>query len=126
MGYNLASSSEETSASVEEISATMVSIKEKTEYLNSEIKKSFVATAEEKEIIEKVANLVADQVDSVTQSSAAIEQMIASIKNMTVVAQTKQQTASSLKILLRMDRIRYPKTQSLYAMYIKIQVLLRK
>lgn len=97
LGYNLASSSEETSASVEEISATMVSIKEKTEYLNSEIKKSFVATAEEKEIIEKVANLVADQVDSVTQSSAAIEQMIASIKNMTVVAQTKQQTASSLK-----------------------------
>lgn len=109
LGYDLASSSEETSASVEEISATMSSIKEKTEYLNREIKESLSATGTEKEIIGKVANLVTEQVEIVTQSSSAIEEIIAAIKNMTGVAQAKQDTTSKLKELAQSGKLEVAK-----------------
>ncbi len=99
LGYDLASSSEETSAAVEEISATVGSIKDKTVFLNGEIKKSLDATMSVKDLILKISELIGKQSNVITQSSAAIEEMIASIKNMTEVAKEKERETDELKNL---------------------------
>ncbi|GEM_PF-6754265 len=101
LGLDLASSSEETSAAVEEISATVRSIREKTEYLNGEIKKSLQAARDEKSLIEVLNDVVQKQSELISQSSVAIEEMIASIKNMTSVTVDKKRMADSLGELAR-------------------------
>jgi|GEM_PF-1831399 len=81
MSQSLASSAEQTSASVEEIEASIRSIGERSKVLSGSVEDSAKAVAEIHEAIEGLNGLIGRQTSAISQSSAAVEEILASISN---------------------------------------------
>lgn len=96
MGVTLAANTDELSATVDEISSTMRSIKDKTDRLSSEVNSSNDNVTG---IRNKIA-LLKDSTDKestyVSESSAAIEQMVASITAISNISQDKNKAIVAL------------------------------
>jgi methyl-accepting chemotaxis protein len=81
IGNNLAANSEEVSATLEEISTTMNSMHDRIQSLSDELQKSNNSIKDISDFTSKVVRLIESQSTSVSESSAAIEEMIASLMN---------------------------------------------
>jgi methyl-accepting chemotaxis protein len=93
----LASSSEETAASLHEIRANTEGMKNKISVLDSEVSGSAKSATEVDEFIGRLAQLISDQASAINESSASIEQMSANIKNIADAAEEKLKIASELE-----------------------------
>ncbi|MDC7226485.1 MAG: cache domain-containing protein [Spirochaetales bacterium] len=94
---NISAASEETSSSIEQISANLNSVKEQFDYLDTNISNTVAA-------IEQIASNVAsidDQIESqngmVEQSSSAITEMNSSLENLGQIASVKREATESLR-----------------------------
>jgi methyl-accepting chemotaxis protein len=79
IGRRLASDAIEVSASAEEISGTMRSMSERTDFLYGEIEKASSAVVRINQRIESVVAMIGEQSAAVHESSAAVEQMITNV-----------------------------------------------
>ncbi|MEW5817845.1 MAG: methyl-accepting chemotaxis protein, partial [Spirochaetota bacterium] len=93
----LASTSEETAASLVEIKTNVENMKNKIVRLDSEVSASSLSAQRVKEFISEVGNLIASQASAIDQSSASIEQMSASIHNIARAAAEKLRIANQLE-----------------------------
>lgn len=82
-GLDLSSNMEETASAVNEISATIESIKQQTENQNNSVNQSSSAVEEIVQNIESLNRLIENQASGLTESSASIEEMIANINSVT-------------------------------------------
>lgn len=82
IGDNLAASSEETSSTINEISATIQSMDERVSSLKTQIDKTANASTNISQLISQVDVLIEEQTESVSDSSSSIAQMIASIQSL--------------------------------------------
>jgi methyl-accepting chemotaxis protein len=94
---DLAASSEETAASLQEIRANTEGMKNKITLLDSEVSGSVKSAGDVDEFIDRLAQLIADQASAINQSSASIEQMSANIKNIANAAEEKLKIANELE-----------------------------
>ncbi len=97
ISMDLSESSERAAASIEEMRSTIENVKDKTEYLDNEVHKSFDSNKELATFISNVVNLISDQSSSITESSSAIEEMSASIQNVTKISEEKFKIANNLE-----------------------------
>jgi methyl-accepting chemotaxis protein len=96
IGSELASSSEELSATVEQMARTLDAMSQKIASQSDEMKKSNVDVREIKNAIVRLNALIDAQSDTVSESSASIEQMIASIKSIADVTERKKLVSDRL------------------------------
>jgi len=96
IGSDLAASATEISSIVEEIAATIYSLGEKTEKLNSELQNNQRTLHLNQEQMLEVDKRVEEEGAIITESSATIEEMIASIKNLSNGAGEKDEVLRSL------------------------------
>lgn len=82
-GIDLSSNMEQTASAVNEISATIESIKQQTENQNNSVNQSSAAVEEIVQNIESLNRLIENQASGLTESSASIEEMIANINSVT-------------------------------------------
>jgi methyl-accepting chemotaxis protein/ABC-type sugar transport system substrate-binding protein len=101
VGDSLAGSTEEMTATVTEISATMKAVTGNGEKLDENVKESREAVGEIRDSIARIVELIEDQSSAVTESSAVIEELIASIRNITNIAEAKAATTDTLLITAR-------------------------
>ncbi len=101
IGTELAATAERTASSLEEMKATSESMMSRIERLDGEIITSSKSAKDIRQFISHVRGLIASQAASITQSSAAIEEISASIHTMARSAEDKlvitrqlQETAS--------------------------------
>jgi methyl-accepting chemotaxis protein len=94
---DLASSSEETAASLHEIRANTEGMKNKIHVLDAEVSRSVKSASDVDDFIDRLAHLISDQASAINESSASIEQMSANIKNIAIAAQEKLQIANELE-----------------------------
>ena len=94
--HDLISTTEQTASASNEIAATVSSIKNEMDKLNSEI--SGVAGAEEefRAAVENLDNQIANQASATEESTASIEEMIASINNVSGIVESKRNAAREL------------------------------
>ena len=97
-------SSEETAASVDQIAATMQSIRNQIARLDGDAQDSAAASDEIARSSTELKGIIADQVTSVEQSSAAVEQIVASIHNVADTAQSKQEGLAELQTVTERGR----------------------
>ncbi len=93
---NLSSTTEETSASIEEISANLASIRKQIETLDSSISDNVSSIQQISVSISRVDDQIVNQSSMVEESTAAITQMIASLSNVNAIAQNKRRTTQAL------------------------------
>ena len=93
----LAASSEETAASLHEIRANTVGMKNKITILDSEVSSGAKSAADIDEFIGRLAQLISDQASAINESSASIEEMSANIKNIADAAEEKLKIANELE-----------------------------
>ena len=96
---DLASSSEESSATLTEISTNIENMKKKIDNLDGEITKSNGIFKDLSSFIDDITEKIQDQTLDIDKSSASIEQMTASITNVTKTAEVKLGVISNLKNL---------------------------
>lgn len=96
MQSELATSSEETSASFSEISANLESVAKQFEQLNQTIGDSSTAVNQITSNISSLEGQISRQISSVTQSSTAMEQIMASINNVARTSEEKGKAAEGL------------------------------
>lgn len=96
IGLDLATSAEEIASIVEEINATMISLREKTEILNQELQQNRESLEINQGQMAEVDSQIEGEGAIITQSSATIEEMIASIKNLSSGAGEKEELLRSL------------------------------
>ena len=94
---NLAASSEETAASLHEIRVNTESMKNKIVRLDGEISDSASSARDMRDYIGRLTELIQNQATAITQSSASIEQMGASINNIAKTAEEKLLISSELE-----------------------------
>lgn len=94
---DLAASSTETAAAVEEIRANSDQMKKKMQHLDREVRSSKISSDDVKDFISKLNEQIQSQASSINQSSASIEQMSASINSIAQSSEEKQQTAQKLE-----------------------------
>ncbi len=97
LSENLASSSEETAASLHEIRTNTESMKDRMVKLDAEVSDSARSAGEVKELISRLTVLIQDQASAINESSASIEEMSASIHNIADAAEEKLQIANELE-----------------------------
>jgi|GEM_PF-1389428 len=97
LSANLASSTEEASASLEEIRATIESIKNKTSILDDEIGNSRKHSIDIKNFSLNVLSQADDQAANITEGSASVEEVISSIKNITKNVEEKMELVNNLE-----------------------------
>ncbi len=97
IGEGLASSSEESAVVLEEIRANIASIKEQIHHLDDEISFSSESSMIMKNFIADVVKEISSQTTAVSQSTAATEEMLASIKNISQVSETKFKLTNKLQ-----------------------------
>jgi len=85
LGHNLAANPEEISATVEEIAATMRSLGDKNKRFTGEIERSDNLITDIQQNIANVSQSIEKETGYITESSAAIEEMVASIKFLTQI-----------------------------------------
>ncbi len=96
IGSSLASNSSEVSATINEITATVNAMNDKIALLHDEIEASGRSATDISRTIDIVARLIADQSISVSDSSAAVQQMIAGIAAMEKATEGKKALADQL------------------------------
>ncbi len=101
MGSELAANSEEASATLTEISATMESIHRTGQMLSSNVEESEHAVDDIRRFIREVMSHVDTQQNSVRDSSAAIEEMVGSIRSISDVADAKRSVIDGLITVAR-------------------------
>jgi len=109
---DLTSHSTEISATVNEMSASMDSMKTGIGNLNQELKNSDDSLERIQHNIMSVTNLIDSQGRSVGESSAAITQMVASIKSIEKMTQEKKQLTDNLSELAHKGEIHMKDTVS--------------
>ncbi len=96
MGEELASSTSQISVSIEEITATMDSMKKREQQLESHIKLSHADISDIKQSIGSIVDKINDQSTKVDQSKATIEDTIESITNINNISISKKDLIDSL------------------------------
>jgi methyl-accepting chemotaxis protein len=104
IGNELASSSEELSATVEEMASTLNSMSQKIALQSDEMRRSNIDVGEIRKSIGRLSALIDGQSDSVGESSAAIEEMVASIKNIEGVTAHKKEISDHVVALAEEGR----------------------
>lgn len=104
IGNELASSSEELSATVEEMASTINSMSQKIALQSDEMRRSNIDVGEIRKSIGRLSALIDGQSDSVGESSAAIEEMVASIKNIEGVTAHKKEISDHVVALAEEGR----------------------
>ena len=97
MSADLAESSAQSTAAMEEIRVNVEGIKDKTVTLDAEVVRSNQSASGVKDFISNVVDLINDQAAAINESSSSIEQMSASIQNIAKVAEEKLKIASELE-----------------------------
>lgn len=93
---NLALNAEESSGTIKDINLSMASMIEKTDVLDKTIKDASVTTGGIIKSLMRIVNLIEDQASSVAQSSASVEEMVASIANITKVTSDRKSYTDEL------------------------------
>ncbi len=93
---DVSTSTEESSAAIEEISANLGSISNQMLSLDDNISENVSAIEQVTRNITSVDDQIINQSAMVEESTAAITEMIASLKNVNIVAQNKKQTTEDL------------------------------
>jgi len=101
MGETISSISTETSAAMIETSANLKMIKEQVTYLVNEISTSNSSSVRIDTKAKQFTQLISDQSTALEQSTASVEEMIASIQNVNNIASDKSKIADSLNELTR-------------------------
>ena len=96
-GIDLSSNMEETASAVNEIAATIESIKQQTENQNNSVNQSSAAVEEIVQNIESLNRLIDNQVSGLTESSASIEEMIANINSVTRTVEKMEEQFQELR-----------------------------
>jgi len=96
---SIIASTEETSSSIDQISANLHSISGQIDVLDSSITDTVSAIEEVTQNISSMDEQIISQSAMVEQSTAAITEMIASIKTVNAVAQNKKQTTQALSLV---------------------------
>ncbi len=96
MGYVLASNAEEISSTVVEVTATMNSISDKTDILSREILSSDQSIGSIRNLISELNSKVDKEGEYISESSAAIEEMVASIHSVSKISEDKKQSIEDL------------------------------
>ncbi len=92
----LAANSEEISSAIQEVNATTTSLTSKVDSLNEQMKNSKDAMSNLKDYNKKVLSLIESQSNASSESFSAIEQLLASIQNITNIANQKKELSDSL------------------------------
>jgi len=96
IGEDLSANTEETTAAAVEITSNIGSMKQQIMELEELIKSTLAETVEIGVNIEKLAKGAQTQASAVDQSSASVEEMIASINNITAVTSEKKNATDNL------------------------------
>jgi len=99
IGENLAYNTSKSKKNLDSISNFMFVISKKISELNSEIQSSYSALNDIKSHVNRLYNMLEQQSSSVTESSSAIEEMVASISVITQVTAEKKNFSDKLGIL---------------------------
>ena len=97
MGSNLAATSEETSASTNQIAVSMDALKDRTMHLISELGDQQASISQATSSLETFLEKIEGQAAAVNQSSAAITEMIASLDMIESTTREKQKLVERLK-----------------------------
>lgn len=112
---DMASSTVETSAAVEEIQANLDSITQQFGNLNHKISSNNAVTEQISANIETVDAQILDQAEMVEESTAAITEMIASIKNVAHITSNKKEATKALDSMANESRVRIEDTQKAFS-----------
>ncbi len=96
LGYSLASSAEEISSTAIEITSTMNSINTKTDTLSSEIIASADSMGNIRDMILNLNSNIDKESEHITESSTAIEEMVASIHSISRISEEKKESINEL------------------------------
>ncbi len=94
---DLAATSEETLASLNEIHANTEGVKNKIVHLDDAVSRSTASAKEVRIFISRVSELIQSQAAAINESSASIEEMTASINNIAKATEEKLKIAESLE-----------------------------
>lgn len=94
---DLAATSEETLASLNEINANSEGVKNKIVRLDESVSRSTESAKEVRSFISRVSELIQSQAAAINESSASIEEMTASINNIAKATEEKLKIAESLE-----------------------------
>jgi methyl-accepting chemotaxis protein len=97
LGQTLSSSSTEAAAAIEEIRANMVSIMSHSVDLDAEITDSDGLISDAKDSVDTISQLIAAQAADVNESSASVQQMIASIRSVAQTSESKLKVVDTLQ-----------------------------
>jgi methyl-accepting chemotaxis protein len=104
IGSDLAANSEELSATVNQIAGTINLMTAKIALRGDELKKTNVDVVEIKKAIARLNSLIDGQSDCIGESSASIEEMLASIKSIEGVTERKKDVSDKLVALAETGR----------------------
>ena len=96
VSLQVASSTEETTAAVEEASAIMQSIGSEVDNLDTSLAQTVSAIEQINSNVTSMDNQISDQAAMVEESTAAITEMIASLGNVSMITKNKQQATEDL------------------------------
>jgi methyl-accepting chemotaxis protein len=94
---DLASSSTETAAAIEEIRANSDQMKQKMQNLDNEVRSSKTAADDVRDFIQRVNEQIQSQASAINESSASIEEMSANINSIATSSEEKQRVAEELE-----------------------------
>ncbi len=96
IGEQLAANSEEVSVTIEEISGTTTSFRDKTNFLNSEVQTIRNVIETTKDSVTRISERIDDQSSAVQESSAGITSMIDTINGLSSMAKEKESQLEKL------------------------------
>lgn len=96
IGGRLATNAIDVATSAEEISGTMRSMSERTDFLNAEIEKASSSIGKINERIGTVVAIIDEQSAAVNESSAAVEQMVTNVGNIEKATESKRNIIEKL------------------------------
>lgn len=97
ISLDLASSSEQTAASLHEIRVNTEGMKNKIVHLDSEVSSSSRSADDVNTYLARLSELIGEQASAINESSASIEEMTASIGNIAKAAEEKLRIANDLE-----------------------------
>ncbi len=110
ISFNLASTSEESSTTIEEIGQTSHNIKTKTLTLHENVEKSMKSIEELKHFVVTVNDLIYNQTTAISQSSSAIEQILASVNSIANISEQKLSIVNNLEDIAKGGEVEMNKT----------------
>lgn len=101
IGDRLAATTSENSSALEQISASLTRVHRRFTGLDGDLQQARRATGDMQAFLGQVVELIAAEGASVSESSAAVEQLVASITHIAEVAMDKRRAADELESLAR-------------------------